>query len=238
MNANPHKIIAASALPNTRSVRVVWEDGRENIIDLSRFLGDFAVFAPLDDDDRFAQVLVGEWGFAITWDAGGDMSIAASTVYRLAAEQSDDPAQPFDAWMARQGFSNAAAGQALGLPGRTVSYYRTGKKPVPKVVQLVPRPFCFDRPGHGSAKPQLGPRPGNAKLGLGVPAAPPRRKPEKSRLSNHRGQGTSLLRYRHGSGCESLCALSICAMQVAHRAAFSRPVVAKVRDAQPAKPRK
>lgn len=73
------------------------------------------------------------------------MSIVASTVYRLAAEQSDDPARQFDAWMARQGFSNDAAGQALGLPGRTVGYYRTGKKPVPKVVQLACRAIDMER---------------------------------------------------------------------------------------------
>ena len=43
----------------------------------------------------------------------------------------------------------------------------------------------------GAPSPPLGPRLGNAKLGLGVPAAA-RPKPEKRRLSNHRGQGTRL----------------------------------------------
>jgi len=145
MSDNPYKIFSVSALPNTRSVQVAWEGGIENIIDLIQFLRDFAVFAPLDNDDFFAQVAVGEWGFEITWDEGRDMSIAASTLYRLAAEQSNDPTRQFDAWMARQGFSNDAASKALGLPKRIVSYYRTGKKPVPKVVQLACRAIDMER---------------------------------------------------------------------------------------------
>ena len=57
----------------------------------------------------------------------GELSIAASTLYRLASEQSNDPVRQFDAWMARQGFTNDAASKALGLPKREVDYYRKGK---------------------------------------------------------------------------------------------------------------
>ena len=139
MTANPQKIINVSALPNVRSVRVVWENAKESIIDLTQFIKEFSIFAPLDNDAHFSQVEVGEWGFEITWDAGGELSIAASTLHRLASEQSNDPARQFNAWMARQGFTNDAASRVLGLPKREVDYYRKGKKPVPKVVQLACR---------------------------------------------------------------------------------------------------
>jgi len=72
MTANPQKIINVSALPNVRSVRVVWGNANESIIDLSQFMKEFLIFAPLDNGVRFSQVEVGEWGFEITWDAGGN----------------------------------------------------------------------------------------------------------------------------------------------------------------------
>lgn len=148
MSENVHKIRAVSALPDSRSIRVSWSNGQESAIDLADFLNDFPIFAPLADDAaRFAEVSVGEWGWEITWDDGGDLSIAATTLYRLAAEQSADPARQFGAWMARQGFTPAAAGEALGLARRTVLSYRAGKKPVLKVVQLACRAIEMERAG-------------------------------------------------------------------------------------------
>ena len=67
MTANPQKIINVSVLPNVRSVRVVWENVKESMIDLTQFIKEFSIFAPLDNDVRFSQVEVGEWGFEITW---------------------------------------------------------------------------------------------------------------------------------------------------------------------------
>lgn len=130
------KLTAVRPFPDSRTVVLSWEGGRETAVDLSEFLADFEVFRPLDDDRLFAGVCVAEAGREITW--GGDMSIAAGTLRRLSTEQSQDAsdADRFDAWMARNGLSAAGAAEALGVTRRTVIYYRTGQKPLPKVVQL------------------------------------------------------------------------------------------------------
>ena len=136
MTARIPAIAGVDAQPDTRKVRVIWRDGRESVIDLAAFLAEFAVFRPLDDDESFAGVVVGEYGREITW--GGDMSIAGRTLYRLATEQHPDatPADRFGAWMMRNGLSASTAAAALGIGRRTVIYYRTGQKPIPRLVEL------------------------------------------------------------------------------------------------------
>jgi hypothetical protein len=131
-----HRIQSVLALPGSRKLRVAFADGWEAEVDVGRFLADFPVFTRLSDDGLFARVALGDWGFDVTWDGGGDLSIAATTLYRLAAEQSDDPARRFDAWMARNGLSAAKAGEALGITRRMVIYYRTGKKSIPRYIDL------------------------------------------------------------------------------------------------------
>lgn len=129
-------LASVSALPDGRRIRLAWTDGRCDELDLGDFLADFESFRPLDDDLLFRQVGVAEEGREISW--GGDMAIAAGTLRRLVAEQSPEAteAEIFNAWMARNGLSAAGAAEALGVTRRTVIYYRTGQKPLPKVVQL------------------------------------------------------------------------------------------------------
>lgn len=129
-------IASVLALPDSRKIQVTWRDGRESLIDLAGFLAGFAVFAPLDDGDCFARVAVGEYGREIVW--GGDMAIAGRTLYRLATEQHPDatPADRFGAWMMRNGLSATTAATVLGIGRRTVIYYRTGQKPIPRLVEL------------------------------------------------------------------------------------------------------
>jgi len=84
----------------------------------------------LKDPTVFACVAVEEWGGGVTWDGEGLLSLAATTLYRLACEQAGDAARLFDAWMMRHGLSATAAAQALGMTRRTVVHYRTGSRPV------------------------------------------------------------------------------------------------------------
>ncbi len=111
-------------------------DGWMMTVDLSRFIADFPSLSPLVDPVLFAQVSIEEWGSGVTWDSEGPLSIAAITLYRLAAEQSGDDAKRFDAWMARHGFSASKAAAALGMTRRSIISYRTGSRPIPKVVGL------------------------------------------------------------------------------------------------------
>lgn len=129
-------IASVRALPDSRKVLVTWRDSRESVIDLAGFLAGFAVFVPLDNDECFAGVAVGEYGREI--GCGGDMAIAARTLYRLATEQHPEatPADRFGAWMMRNGLSATTAAAVLGIGRRTVIYYRTGQKPIPRLVEL------------------------------------------------------------------------------------------------------
>ena len=136
MNQRLATVHAVAAVPRSRQVEITWSDKRTNMIDLAALIADFEIFTPLDDYKLFKRVSVGEDGREITW--GGDMSIAASTLRRLAVEQSPDASDVdrFNAWMDRNGLSANTAADVLGVGRRTVIYYRTGQKPIPKLVGL------------------------------------------------------------------------------------------------------
>jgi len=129
------RITSATALDHQR-VHVIFADGWACEVDLSGFVADFKSLKPLEDATLFAQVAPEEWGSGLTWDDEGPLSIAATTVYRLAAEQSGNAARSFDAWMMQHGFSASRAADALGMSRRNIINYRTASRPIPKVVKL------------------------------------------------------------------------------------------------------
>ena len=81
------QITAVEVLANY-NLTVTWHNGKQHTVDLSAYIERFFVLHPLKKITRFKQVQVGEWGFDLTW--GDDIDIAASTLYRLALEQSGD----------------------------------------------------------------------------------------------------------------------------------------------------
>ena len=129
------RITTASSLGKLR-VAVCFEDGWRCEVDLSGFIEGFKSLHPLREEGLFSRVAVEEWGSGLTWDDEGPLSIAATTVYRLAAEQSCDAARSFDAWMMQHGFSAARAADVLGMSRRNIINYRTATRAIPKVVQL------------------------------------------------------------------------------------------------------
>lgn len=129
------RISQARALPGLR-LALTFEDGVQSVVALEGFIADFPSLRSLRDGALFSSVRIEEWGSGVTWDNEGPLSIAATTLRRLAAEQSDDPARRFDAWMQRNGLSLASAAETLGMTRRMVSLYRTGSRPIPKIVQL------------------------------------------------------------------------------------------------------
>ncbi len=129
------RITSVRALDAMR-VAVSFEDGWSAELDLAEFVAAFKTLKPLADAALFARVAVEEWGSGLTWDDEGPLSIAATTIYRLACEQSGNPARSFDAWMMQHGFSANKAAQVLGMSRRNIINYRTATRPIPKVVQL------------------------------------------------------------------------------------------------------
>ena len=78
--------IRAVRAAQERSLAITWKSGAESVVDVSRHIADYAVFAPLRaDDDLFRSVKVGEWGWCAHWS--DEMEISADTLWRLAPEQ-------------------------------------------------------------------------------------------------------------------------------------------------------
>lgn len=129
------RITSATVLDKMR-VAVCFEDGWSADVDLAGFVAGFKSLKPLSNAALFARVAVEEWGSGLTWDDEGPLSIAATTVYRLASEQAGDAARCFDAWMMQHGFSASKAADTLGMSRRNIINYRTATRPIPKVVRL------------------------------------------------------------------------------------------------------
>lgn len=129
------RIAAARSLPDQR-LSIDFEDGCKATVSLCGFIEAFPVRAPLRDRTLFRKAKVEEWGSGVTWDDEGPLSIAATTLYRLAAEQAAEPARRFDAWMITNGLSATRAAEALGMIRRSIVSYRTGARPVPTYINL------------------------------------------------------------------------------------------------------
>jgi hypothetical protein len=126
--------------PNIKSVRpdrdrrlvITWKGGSESIVDVSKHLSDYVVFAPLrDSDDLFRKVKVGEWGWCAHWS--DDLEISSDTLWRLALEQGSSWLR---AWRATHDMTQAEAASALGVSPRMWRYYEAGSHLLPKTVRL------------------------------------------------------------------------------------------------------
>ncbi len=118
---------------------MTWEDGSENIVSLSDPVNRLKVFVPLREGDLFRKVGVADYGWAIRWT--DEIDFSADSVWRLAQEQAGQAmsAKDFRDWRARNGLSQQGAAEALGLSRRTIAYYESGEKPIPKTVWLACR---------------------------------------------------------------------------------------------------
>ena len=126
--------------PNVRAVQtakdrrlvVTWKGGAESVIDLSRHLAEYAIFAPLRADDyAFRKVRVGDWGWCVHWS--DDMEVSSDTLWRLALEQG---AAWLRGWRTAHRMTQAEAAKALGVSARMWRYYEAGSHLLPKTVRL------------------------------------------------------------------------------------------------------
>jgi DNA-binding transcriptional regulator YiaG len=122
------------------TLRIRWVHGDESRVDVSGLIGAYLVFAPLRSNPAmFADVKVGEYGTHVAWS--DDIDMAASTLWRLAQEQSGDTmtAEAFRRWRESHAFTLETAARALGVSRRMLSYYEQGQKPVPRTIALATR---------------------------------------------------------------------------------------------------
>ncbi|MGU3536257.1 DUF2442 domain-containing protein [Methylobacterium sp. A54F] len=120
------------------SVVVTWEDGpragRRDLIDLAPVILTYRVFVPLRDDRAlFATVRVAEFGEALEWGEGDEISVASKTLARLAEEAMTNA--DFAAFLKRHALTRDAAAGQLGIARRLVSYYAKDRK-IPRSIAL------------------------------------------------------------------------------------------------------
>ena len=134
------RIRAATPDATSMTLRVRWDTGDENLIDVSGMIESFRPYAPLrQSPELFGQVRVGEHGTDVVWTDEIDMS--ADTLWRLAQEQAGETMTPaeFRHWRERKAYTLDAAAKALGISRRMVAYYEQGDRPIPRVVALATR---------------------------------------------------------------------------------------------------
>jgi hypothetical protein len=122
------------------TLRVQWENGETDVVDISRQIETFRVYAPLREaPELLRQVQIGEHGTDIVWP--GDIDMSADTLWRMAQEQSGATmtADAFRSWRQRRAYTLDDAAKALGISRRMVAYYDHGEKPIPRVVALATR---------------------------------------------------------------------------------------------------
>lgn len=137
-------VIKSARALTAHKVEVIWSTGKIDKLDVSAALRAHASLAPALKKPRFNNVAPGEWGHSLSWGGpeGGEIEIGADAVWRMAREQATG-AEPVDftAWRAAHGISLTEAAHSLGLSRRTVAYYESGTRPVPRLVALALRGF-------------------------------------------------------------------------------------------------
>ena len=117
-----------------KNLLVTYTDKNTVSVNLSKLIADFDCFAP-DNTDEFETVEITDFGFTLEWACGA--SLDCDRILEMALEQSGliENAN-FRRWQDNHHLSLAQAAQALGLTRRTISQYRTGKRPVSRTVLL------------------------------------------------------------------------------------------------------
>jgi len=112
-----------------------YSDGRVLSVDLSDLAHRLQSFAELEDHAEFATAKVTDFGWTLEWDCGA--SLDSDRLIEMALEQAGMTENvSFRRWQDANNLSLTDAAKAIGLTRRTVSQYRTGARPVPRIVGL------------------------------------------------------------------------------------------------------
>ncbi|MDD4929919.1 MAG: DUF2442 domain-containing protein [Gallionella sp.] len=139
--------------PNIKDVRIVdtliadidWSTGETLRIDLSGCTN--PPFDVLCNPEFFSQMTRDDWGHGLDWPNG--LSLGADRIYELCREQAGLPtASEFDRWMQRNSLTLSSAADTLGMTRRMIAHYRTGSRPIPKVVGLACRAIELEHMAH------------------------------------------------------------------------------------------
>ena len=128
-------LIRAVRVTAPLTLEIDWSSGETLGVDVSRLVSRFKFYAPLKDSAVFATAKADEWVHAVSWS--GNIDMGADALYELARTQAGEwGPEAFNAWMERNGLSLNAAADALDMTRRMIAHYRTGSRPIPRVVSL------------------------------------------------------------------------------------------------------
>ena len=132
--SKPPLIKAVKATPPA-TLQIEWSTGETLTSDVSRLLARYKLYAPLKEARAFRKAKADDWGHALLWP--GDIGMPADTLYELGRSQAGEwGPEAFQAWMDRNGLSLNSAADALDMTRRMIAHYRTGSRPIPRVVAL------------------------------------------------------------------------------------------------------
>lgn len=125
--------ILAARITGPLTVEIDWSTRETLTVDLSALTK--PPFDALRDPKFFKRMARDDWGHGLNWPKGLDLG--ADTLYELCREQAGLPtASEFEHWMQRNGLSLTTAAETLGMTRRMIAHYRTGSRPIPKIVGL------------------------------------------------------------------------------------------------------
>jgi hypothetical protein len=117
------------------TLEISWSTGETLSVDVATQVERFSILAPLADPAVFARAHVGLWGHSVAWS--DDADLGADLLYELCRSQAGLPTpREFDRWIVDNGLSLTKAAETLGLSRRMVAHYRSGSKPIPRIVGL------------------------------------------------------------------------------------------------------
>lgn len=136
-----HRIARVETDVARRRLTIHWKQGAVTTKDLSADIASRPIFAALDDDKTFARTRVQDGGYAIGWPRT-EIAFAADGLWfeshprALPWPDAVMTAADFKNWMRAESLSLTSTAAMLGLSRRTIAYYVSGERTIPRVVFL------------------------------------------------------------------------------------------------------
>jgi hypothetical protein len=135
MNHDPLRISAVEALPD-QCLEITFQDGWRAKVNLSHWIANTKLFAPLQDAALFGAARVGDWGTSVVWIEDA-VDMGADNLRNLAVEQTGGIGhERIVTWLHTNGLTQQQGADAIGVSRRMLAYYLSGEKPIPKTVWL------------------------------------------------------------------------------------------------------
>ena len=117
-------------------LKIVWDDGRVDVVDMSGVIYRYTVFAPLRGDQKlFRAVRRVDRGYGIAW--GKNMDYSAQSLRRLADEQRPMSGRELRLFETEHHLTASETAAVLDVAVRTVKAYRRARRlPVPVAIAI------------------------------------------------------------------------------------------------------